>query len=398
MARPLTAFRHAVKNLLRRPSRAAILVVAIALLVSSLVFALSFVQRVDASIRSTSERLGADLIVVPTGSRGAAEDVLLDNKVTTFYMDRSIAERVRAIPGVERVTTQTYLATIAGACCDVPETLVVLFDPVSDFVVRPWLPGAPGRKLERGEAIVGSESAFNIQLGLTRVDGFLFGNVFKTAGVLEKTGTGLDTAIFVDEANLDDIRRKGKVAVRPDSISVAFAKVAEGQDPQRIAAIVENTIVEADAVARRDIGKGLLRSLRDIGRMFVVTFALAAVLAALLAWAVFSGVANERAREVGIMRAIGAKQSQVTKLFLLEVLAVGVVGSALGLAGGAAISSTLAGGFAILRHASGGLGLAERLAIGAAGLLVGIGLCVLGALLPIRTAGKTEPLVVLKGP
>jgi putative ABC transport system permease protein len=396
MARPLTPFRHALKNLLRRPSRAAILVLAIALLVSALVFALSFVRRVDASIRLTSERLGADLIVVPTGARGAAEDVLLDNKVTTFYMDRSIVDRVRAIRGVARVTSQTYLATLAGACCDVPESMVVLFDQESDFVVRPWLPRDAG-KLAKGEAIVGSESALNISLGLTRVDSFLFGSVFRTKGVLERTGTGLDTAIFIDESNLDDIRRKGKVAARPESISVVFVKVSEGQDPQRIAAVVENTIIEADAVARRDLGKSVLRSLRDIGRMFLVTFVLAAILAALLAWAVFSGVANERAREVGIMRAIGAKESQVTRLFLLEVVTVGLVGSLVGIVSGTAISAALASGFAILKNVSIGLGLAERLGIGAAGLAMGTGICVVGALLPIRAAGKTEPLRVLKG-
>jgi putative ABC transport system permease protein len=397
MARALTPFRHAVKNLRRRPSRAAVLIAAIGMLVAVLVFGLSFVRRVDASIRRTSERLGADLIVVPTGARGAAEDVLLDNKVTTFYMDRAIVGRVQAIPGVERVTAQTYLATIGGACCDVPESMVVLFDQESDFVVRPWLGREMGRKLGKGEAIVGSESALNIDLGLTHVDAFLFGNVFKTVGVLEKTGTGLDTAIFVDESNIDDIRRRGKVAVRPGTVSIVFARVAAGQDPQRIAAVVENTIIEADAVARRDLGKQVLRSLGDIGRMFAITFLLATLLAAGLAWAVFSGVANERAREVGLMRAIGARESHVTRLFLLEVLAVGGAGSLLGIALGTAFSFGLGRGFAILGNVSTGLSLFERLAIGALGLAMGTGVCVLGALLPIRRAGKIEPLLVLKG-
>jgi putative ABC transport system permease protein len=397
MAKPLTPFRHALRNLARKPSRSAILVVAIGLLVSVLVFALSFVRRVDAGIRRTSERLGADLIVVPTGSRGAAEDVLLENKVSTFYMDRSIADRVRAIPGVERVTTQTYLATIGGECCDIPETMVVMFDQDSDFVVRPWLGKQLGRRLHKGEALVGSQSALNIDLGLTRVDAFLFGNVFRMVGVLDRTGTGLDTAIFIDESNLDDIRRKGKVAVRPGQVSVAFVRAAEGADPEKIAAAVENGIVEADAVSRRDIGRGVLRSLADIGRMFLVTFLLAAVLAACLAWAVFSGVANERAREVGIMRAIGAKESHVTRLFLLEVVAIGALGSVLGIASGTALTLALGRSFSILERAPAGLGFLERAGIGASGLVIGTGICVLGALAPIRRAGRTEPLRVLKG-
>ncbi len=397
MAKGLTLFSHAVKNLRRRPSRAMVLVMAIGLLVAVLVFALTFVRRVDSSIRRTSERLGADLLVVPTGSRGAAEDVLVDHRVKTFYMDRSILERVRKAPGIERVTSQTYLATIAGACCDVPEAMVVAFDQESDFVVRPWLEKQIGRKLRKGEAVVGSESAFNIGLGLTDVDGVLFGNLFKIVGVLEKTGTGLDTAIFIDESNIEDIIRSGKTKLGPGSVSVVFAKVAPGWDLQRVAASIEDSIIEADAVARRDVGKSMILALGDISRMFAVTFLLASLLAALLAWAVFSGVANERAREVGLMRAIGAKESHVTALFLLEVLLVGAAGSVAGVVAGTALSLVLARGFTILRNVSNDLGAAERLGIGLAGLVVGVAICVAGALSPIWRTRRTEPLVVLKG-
>jgi putative ABC transport system permease protein len=396
MAKRFTLFEHALRNLRRRPARAAILVTAIGLLVAVFVFGLSFVRRVDSSIRRTSERLGADLLVVPTGSRGAAEDVLLDHRVKTFYMDRSIVARVQAIPGIERVTTHTYLATITGACCDVPESIVVAFDPQTDFVVAPWLSRSRGR-LGRGEAVVGAESALNITLGLTEVDGVLFGNVFRMTGVLEKTGTGLDTAIFIDERDLEGIVRSGKANLRPGSVSVIFAKVAKGHDPVRVAGAIEDSIIEADAVARRDVGQGLTRALGDISRMFLVGFGLAALLAALLAWAVFSGIANERAREVGLMRAIGARESHVMTLFVLEVLVIAALGSLAGIASGTALSVTLAKGFAILRNVSGDLGIADRVGVGAAGLAMGVAVCLVGALAPIRRAGRTEPLVVLKG-
>jgi putative ABC transport system permease protein len=397
MAKELTLLAHAVRNLRRRPARAAILVMAIGLLVAVFVFALSFVRRVDSSVRRTSERLGADLLVVPTGSRGAAEDVLLDHRVKTFYMDRSIVDRVKAIPGIDRVTTQTYLATITGACCDVPESVVVAFDQESDFVVRPWVGGKAAARLRRGEALVGSESALNIALGLTEVDGILFGNVFRIVGVLERTGTGLDTAIFIDERDLEGILRTGKVNLRPGSVSVIFAKVAKGFDPVRVAGAIEDTIVEADAVARRDVGQNVTRALGDISRMFLLAFALASLLGALLAWAVFSGIANERSREVGLMRAIGARESHVMALFAVEVLLIGAAGSAAGIAGGTALAVGMGQGFSILRNVSSDLGVAERIAVGAAGLAVGIAVCAVGALAPIRRAGRTEPLVVLKG-
>jgi putative ABC transport system permease protein len=397
MTNRLTLFPLAIKNLKRKPLRSWILVIAIGLLVSVLVFALSFVRRVDSGIRITSDRLGADLLIVPAGSRGAAEDVLLENKVKTFYMDKGIMERVKKIKGIEKVTPQTYLATITGACCDVPESIVVAFNQDTDFVIKPWLTKKLARRLDRGEAIVGSESAFNIRLGLTEVDSVLFGNVFKIVGVLDKTGTGLDTAIFIDENNIDDIMKKGKATIKPGDISVIFAKVKKGYDPLVVAAELEDTVIETDTMARKDIGKNLINALRDINRIFLISIVLASILAAFLAWAVFSGIANERSKEVGIMRAIGAKESHVMKLFLFEVIVIGGIGSLIGILSGTLLSFLLAKGFTILRNISSDISVIERLVIAVAGFVIGTGVCVVGALSPIRRLKKIEPLVVLKG-
>lgn len=397
MTNELTLFPLAIKNLKRKPLRTGILVIAIGLLVAVLVFALSFVRRVDSSIKVTSGRLGADLLIVPAGSRGAAEDVLLENRVKTFYMDKKVMEKVKDIRGIERVTPQTYLATITGACCDVPESMVVAFNQDTDFVIKPWLNKKLGRRLERGEAIVGSESALNISLGLTEVDSVLFGNVFKIVGVLDKTGTGLDTAIFIDENNIDDILKKGKAAIKPGEISVIFARVKKGYDPLNVAAELEDSVIETDTMARKDIGKNLINALRDINRIFFISVVLASILAAFLAWAVFSGIANERSKEVGIMRAIGAKESHVMRLFLFEVVVIGGIGSLIGIFSGTLLSLVLAKGFTILKNISTDLSMAERLGIALAGFVIGTGVCVVGALSPIRRIKRIEPLIILKG-
>jgi putative ABC transport system permease protein len=279
----------------------------------------------------------------------------------------------------------------------VPESIVVAFNQDTDFVIRPWLNKKLGRKLGKGEAIVGSESAFNIRMGLTEVDSVLFGNVFRMVGVLDKTGTGLDTAIFIDENNIDDILKKGKASIKPGQISVIFARVKKGYDPVVVAAELEDTIIETDTIARKDIGKNVINALGDINRIFLITFILASLLAAFLAWAVFSGIANERSREVGIMRAIGAKESHVMKLFLIEVIIIGGFGSLIGIFAGTALSFVLAKGFTILKNISIDLSIFERVGIGIIGFVIGTGVCVVGALSPIQRIKKMEPLIVLKG-
>jgi putative ABC transport system permease protein len=396
MTDSFTIFSFATRNLRRKPLRTTVLIFSIGLLVSALVFVLSFVRRVDSIIKVTSDRLGADILIVPSGSRGAAEDVLLENKVKSFYMDRSVLEKVRKVKDIGDLTYQTYLVSIGGECCDVAETIVVAFNQDSDFIIKPWLSKSLGRRLEKGEALVGSESAMNISVGLTDVDSHLFGSMFKMVGVLEKTGTGLDTAIFIDEANMDEILRKGKAKVKPGEISIIFARVAKGADPTKVAGDVTDSVIEVNAVARKDIGRGILTTLRDLNRIFFVTVAMASVLSIFLVWAVFSAIANERAWEVGIMRAIGARESHVSRLFLVEVLFIGGIGSIIGIAAGTTISIFLAKHFMLLKNVSADLGVAERAIIAFFSLAAGTGICVVGALSPIRRLKKMEPLLAIR--
>lgn len=385
----------ALKNLKRKPFRTAILVVSIGLLVSILVFGTSFIVSVGASLKRASDRLGADLLVVPMGARDYAAEVLLETKVKVFYMDKDIIERVRKVDGITDITWQTYLETILGVCCDVPAAKVVAFNQETDFIVKPWLKKAIGRRLKPGEAIVGYEAYRN--LGLLDVESsVLFGTTFDILGVLEKTDTGLDNAIFITDENMKEIIEHGQVRVQPGQISLIFTKVEEGRDPYQVGRDVENEILQVDVVSRNDIGKRIISTLKDINRVFLITIVLASVLSIFLTWTIFSAIVNERFREIGIMRAIGAKSSHIVKIFIIEVLVLGLMGSALGIAFGVTMSVTLSKVFELLRETAATLTFVERAEIALLGLVVGTGICVAGALSSIIRVKKLEPLTVLK--
>lgn len=391
-----TLFSFAFKNIKRKPLRTGILMFAIALLVSALVFSLSFVQRVNGSIKKTSERLGADLLVVPTNARGAAEEVLLENKIKSFYMDAKLIDRIRLIEGIDKVTEQTYLVTMSTMCCSVPEAMVIAFNQDTDFIIMPWLREKLKHRLEKGEAVAGTESSFNIRLGLVEVDSMLFGSVFRIVGTMDPTGTGLDNAVFITLENMDRILKSGKAKVKPGDISVIFAKVKPGTDPATVAATIENTIIDVDVMARKDIGKNIISTLKDMSRIFTMTILLAAVMAFFLVWAIFTAIANERAKEVGIMRAIGAKESHILTLFFIEVLVIGIAGSLIGIVAGMGMSAAFSKGFAIVKQLSTELSIGEQAVIAAVSFLGGTVICGLGALAPIQRLKKMEPLMVIK--
>jgi putative ABC transport system permease protein len=110
------------------------------------------------------------------------------------------------------------------------------------------------------------------------------------------------------------------------------------------------------------------------------------------------GIANimlvsvtERTREIGVMKAIGAKDREILVLFLLEAILIGLIGSlfgiALGFAGGAGVVKGVFGSEDVpLVIPYDWLGYA---------LIVGIGVGVIAGFLPARRATKIEPIQAL---
>jgi putative ABC transport system permease protein len=385
----------AVKNLKRKAFRTAVLVVSIGLLVSIFVFGASFLLSVSSTLEKSVQRLGADVLVVPVGARDYAEEVLLETKTKVFYMDRGIVERVKNVEGVKDVTYQTYMTTVFGLCCDIPPATVVSFNHETDFIVNPWLDKALGRKLEKNEAIIGFEAYDNF--GLFDVSSsLLFGVKFALVGVLEKTGTGLDNAIFMSDENIDAVISRGKAGLKPNEISVIFVKIKNGYDPLQVSRKIEGAIIEVDTIERNDMGNKIITSLTDIKNIFLITISLAFMLSAFLAWTVFSAIVNERSREVGIMKAMGAKNSDIVIMFTLEILILGIFGSLVGILFGTYLSLHLSSLFSLIKDMAASLSVLERVEIGLLGIVAGSGICMLGALSSIIRMKNLEPFSVIK--
>lgn len=385
----------AVKNLNRKAFRTGVLVLSIGLLVSILVFGASFLVSVSSTLEKAVNRLGADVLVVPTGARDYAEEVLLETKTKSFYMDKGIVDRVKQVEGVQDLTYQTYMTTIFGLCCDIPPATVVAFNHDTDFIVNPWLNRSLGRKLKKHEAIIGHDAYENF--GLMDVSSsLLFGVKFKMVGVLEKTGTGLDNAIFMSDENIDDVISRGKAGLKPDTISLIFVKVKDGYDPLQVSRNIEGSIIEVDTIERNDMGKKIIRSLTDIRNIFLITIILAFLLSAFLAWTVFSAIVNERSREVGIMKAMGAKNSDIVIMFTLEILILGLLGSSLGIVFGTYLSLSLSHFFSLIQDMAASLPVVERIEIDLLGIVAGSGICMIGALSSIIRLKNLEPFSVIK--
>ena len=91
----LTVFELAKLNIKRKPFRTASLIILTAVLAFSL-FAGSFlVKSLKGGMVSLSNRLGADIIVVPQGYDSKIESALLRGEPNSFYFDTEVVERVK---------------------------------------------------------------------------------------------------------------------------------------------------------------------------------------------------------------------------------------------------------------------------------------------------------------
>jgi len=386
--------RIAFKSVARKFFRNTVLICAVALLVSLLFFALSFERSITEQVEATLRKLGADIVLVPPEAKELAEDFILESKEKRFYMPETVFAHAASLPGVERATYQIYLDTLESGCCSIVEGQVVVFDQKSDFVVSSWLAEDALRPLKKGEVYVGNYVWEYLGLMYTTK---LFGEKMKVAGHLEKTGTGLDHGIFL---RLEDLQRTNDAVAgqfEEGNISIVFLKLAPGAKPDA----VEREIVEVEPgvgiMTRANIGGDIKAVLADIMHIFSITIVISSLLAMLLAWSVFTAMANERVHEVGLMRALGATRRHIVAMFLMEAGLTGVAGGFAGIAVGHLLVAYLARNFHLVTRLGGISPAAEFSAIlGLVSIAAGIVVCLVGALIPILAIARMEPLQAIK--
>lgn len=380
------------RNVSRKLFRNFVLLLAVALLVSLLVFAMLFDRAVQEDIKTATKRLGADIVLVPAEAKGKAEEFILESQEKTFYMDEFVFEAVMELDEIAGGTFQVYLETLDAGCCSIDEGQVVAFDPASDFVVTPWLTEAP--PLGPGDIYVGSY--VYEYLGLINTAS-LFGQGVKVVGHLQETGTGLDHGIFMRYDDLARVSAEAAGDYKKGTISIVFLKVKEGFDVGQVVAKIRNINPTVGIMTRGSIGSDVRTTLRDIVRVFSITISMASLLAVMLAWSTFTAMANERQREVGILRAIGARKSHIIMMFLTEAVLVSVLGGLLGIIMGHYLIAYLAADFNLLSRLDAVAGVSwQNCLVSLFALAAGIGVCLLGALLPVVRLAGLEPLLAIK--
>jgi len=334
----ITLFDLVLQNIRRKPYRVVLIGVCVALATGAL-FAITIIMRsVKTALEVGQARLGADLVVVPAGYESCAQEAFITGQPSTFYFSKDVEEQVAVLDGVESTSPQVYVQTLSNASCCTGEFFLIGFNPKTDFTISPWLITHLGNKvIQASDIIVGDRILLR-----TGDSAQFYGSTFTVTGLLEKTGMGIDRTIYIPMAGIRSMIENSAtkaiktLTIAPDEISAVMVKVAPGADIIDVAEQIEANIKGVQAFTASQLNQSVNQQLQGIlGIVMGITIALWLMSLAVIGL-VFSLVINERQRELGLLRAMGAKRNFIFNLVISEATLL------TGLSGLAGIISALA--------------------------------------------------------
>ena len=324
------------------------------------------------------------------------------------FTDRDL-EAVRRIGGVKDVVGmrgeiedveyrgETFRLTVTGIN---PQDIVAVF---GETITREEEDGmAAGRDLRENDnkaCEIGYSIAYDYFEDDVGVNDRLTinGSKFRVVGVLEKQGgfrSEVDSAIYITT-------RDSLTILDNEDISQIFVRVRNIEDAERIAEEIEERIDDNhkldDFTTAITMGSAVEQLESVFGILQAVLIALASISLIVAAMGIMNTMlmsVMERTHEIGVMKAVGAKNRNILSLFLLEAGVVsllgGICGCILGVLGARAISFGIQTAFDVEIAAI----VKPEVLLGGIAVAVIVGM--LSGLYPARKASKMSPVEAVK--
>ena len=332
----------AIKNLMRKQTRTWLLF-AIVTIVSCTLFASTlFLRSIANALRIGTYRLGADILVVPESAETKARTALLSGEPTHFLMDKAILGRVRSVEGVKAATPQLFIKPASFTCCYNVDVFLIAYEPSTDFTVKPWLESHLKRTPGPTEIITGRA------VPVIEGDAIpFFGTNFTVVGTMEPTGMDFfDRSVFMSMeaaylmAENSAVRSPQPIAIGRDKISTVLVQVQDDMSPDRVSIRIEHDIPGVKAISSDTVINTVRKQLSGlIHIVLIISIVLWIIVLLIMAFA-FTMIVNERRRELGLLRAMGATKGHISALILTEAATLSAAGGAAGMVVGFTILLT----------------------------------------------------------
>ncbi|MFA5293990.1 MAG: ABC transporter permease [Methanoregulaceae archaeon] len=326
----MTILHLAVRNIRRRKGRTFLTILGVAMAIAVLFSLLSFSSGYERELSREMGSLGVHLLAVPKGCPYEAASLIIHGGVIPKYLsasDLAFAQDVEGVTIASPMLLQQFFVN------GTPH--IVYGVHAADILrIKPWW-RVEGRLFEDDEMQV-----MVVGQGLAEKEDLVVGSVipafgptkepFTVIGILDRTGGQDDEFHFIPLAEAQRIFDKdGKISTIAVQVS----------DPGRIGVISTRLeeIPDIQVVTMAQV-QGTIMNL--VGSARVLLYSLITVAVIISAFGITNTLlmsVNERVREFGMMKAIGASASDIGILVLVETMIITGIGGIAGTLGSLAV-------------------------------------------------------------
>lgn len=395
----------AIVNLAHRKKRSYLTIIGILIGIAAVVALLSVGKGMEEAIVAQFERMGSNTITIMSMSGGISTpmmSLISSNPLTD--KDVRVVERV---DGVAYTTSWVVVPDTVMVKGEKIDTFIVGVDPrnLDEVIGESGYNIIAGRRLEPGDkyrAGIGYDLYAGIRVPKVQLYDKIEikGHSFKVIGAVEKIGNPTDDkAVYIP---LDVMRELYNLG---DKVGMIYVKVEDGYDVEEVAERIRAALRKS-----RNEEEGLetfkVSTARDllqvIGNVMNIVRAVLIGIASISLFVGGIGIMNtmytatlERTREIGIMKAVGARKRDIMGIFLIESGLLGLLGGMAGIAVGLGIAKAVEIGAAHyygieLIKAS----INPYMISGAALFSFVVG--VISGLLPAKNAAELDPVEALR--
>jgi len=405
--------KHALEMVVHSKLRSWLTILGIVIGVAAVIAIMSIGGGMQQTMSEQLGGLGGDILTLSAGhSRGLSmfrgggrEVVMMGGGGATAteeepVLDRTDLQALRGIPDIEVIDTQisgsvevSYLGKSGSV------RLTGVDQKVWSRITTEEI--AEGRMLDSADqnvVVIGgrlAESYFDKPIGINQMI-TIEENVFRVVGILDDDSTSIYMPIQMAYQVLDD--KENDVY---DSIVI---KIKNEDELEEVMDKIENRLMLVRHVSEKTkdfslSSSKLMQETRSEMMSSMNAFLVAIAAVSLIVGAV--GIANtmftsvlEKTKEIGIMKAIGARNKDIMTIFLLNAALIGLVGGILGIIFGIILSGILPALMGETGMLRGGTFVAINSIIIALSFSVIIG--ILAGLVPAYQASKLKPVDALR--
>ena len=332
-------YQMVVKDIIRRKRRVLFAIIGVIIGTMTVVGIFTIARAGEARMYEQLEKYGPNLTVIPAitnvdvnlggdlslGTLSVGENCISEEKLPEIR--RITDNAIREALGIEDEGNIAIIAPKLYVNTEVKgvSVMVVGVEPQEESKIKTWWRIREGEYLERADqALIGAVAAELLELSEGDTIA-LNGTDVTITGILEETGSNEDYQIFVPLATLQRaFNKEGLIS------SMDIRALCNACPVVMIADSINSEIPGVRAIAVKQIASAEMEMLGRINRFML---ALAGITLAVGLFGVGNTMmrsVNERIKDIGIMRAVGASHNQIMRVFLYEAIIIGVLGGIFG--------------------------------------------------------------------